>query len=184
MEKTPKQHMTESLIQFGRLFQLPEPSAEYVDAIYNALHSYQWTLKQFVSVLNQLVKNSKYIESARFGKYPTIYDFLHTKSQLDSKPFYDALSAYLSGEWWTKDEVLTLATPTQMNAISLSGGLSKLYERANCEISTPVYKLVDIVAENESEVPAERIDNEHRIGGPSTLKQIVNTIKKGTDVGA
>ena len=37
---------------------------------------------------------------------------------------------------------------------------------------TPVYKLVDIVAENESEAPTELIDTGHRIGAPTTLKQI------------
>ena len=182
MEKTPKQYMTESLIKFGRLFQLPEPPAEYIDAIYNALHCYHWSLKQFVTVLNQLVNDPKYTETARFGKYPTLYDFLHTKTKLDSKPFYDALSAYLSGDWWAKDDVLALATTEQINAISAAGGLSKLYERANGEMATPVYKLVDIVSENETEAPVELIDTEHRIGGPVSMKQIMSSIKRENNV--
>lgn len=172
MTKTPKQYMTEYLISFGRMFQLPEPPAEYIDAIYNALHTYQWTLKQFATVLNQLIHDEKYAETARFGKYPTINDFIRIKKQTESRPFYEALSAYLSGAFWEKDNVIALATPTQQNAITLAGGLKNLYNRATGDVPTPIYKLVDIVANNESESPEELIDTQHRIGRPLTIQQI------------
>lgn len=172
MTKTPRQYMTEYLISFGRMFQLPEPPAEYIDAIYNALHAYKWTLKQFANVLNQLIHDEKYAETARFGKYPTINDFIRIKKQTESRPFYEALSAYLSGAFWEKDNVIALATPTQQNAITLAGGLKNLYNRATGDVPTPIYKLVDIVANNESESPEELIDTQHRIGRPLTIQQI------------
>ena len=168
--------MTEFLIKFGQMFQLPEPPAEYIKAIYDALHEYKWTIKQFASVLNELVKDEKYTEqSARFGKYPMISDYLRVKQRYESKPFYDALSAYLSGAWWEKDNVIALASPAQANAIMQSGGLSNLYQRATGDMPTAVYKLVDIVAETESEVPTELIDTNHRISAPQTIKQIIKT---------
>ena len=176
MQKTSRQYMTELLIKFGYAFQLPEPPAEYVDAIHTALH--EWTIKQFTTVLNRLASDEKYAESARFGKYPMLFDFLRIKQQIKSKPFYDTLTAYLSGEWWLKEDVIASATPEQMNAITIAGGLSKLYERANAEMATPVYKLVDIVAQNESDAPSDLIDTGHRIGAPQTLKQIINAQKK------
>ena len=171
--KTPRQYMTELLIKFGRMFQLPEPPAEYVDAIYTALQGQNWTVKEFAIILNTLVNDDKYTEqSARFGKYPMISDYLRTKKQSKSKEFYDSLSAYLSGDWWEKENVLKHASPAQKNAIMQAGGLENLYQRATGDIPTPVYKLVDTIAENESEVPTELIDTEHRIGKPQTLKQI------------
>lgn len=172
MNKTSIQYMTGFLIKFGQMFQLPEPPAEYIKAIHSALHEYKWTLGQFSQALNQLVKDEKYAESARFGKYPMISDYLRIKQRFDSKEFYDALSSYLSGNWWEKDNVLALATPAQHNAITMAGGLSNLYQRATSDTPTPVYKLVDIVVENESETPTELIDVSHRIGAPTTLKQI------------
>jgi len=179
MEKTPRQYMTELLIKFGRMFQLPEPPAEYVDSIYNALHGQQWTLRDFSTVLNQLVTDTTYTEqSARFGKYPMISDYLRLKHRSESKPFYDALASYLSGNWWEKDNVLALASPEQSNAILQAGGLSNLYQRANSDKPTPVYKLVDVISENESETPTELIDTSHRIGAPTTLKQITEVLKK------
>lgn len=171
--KTPRQYMTELLIKFGRMFQLPEPPAEYVDAIYTALHGQNWTVKQFAKVLNALINDDKYTEqSARFGKYPMISDFLRTQKRSDSKEFYDSLSAYLSGCYWEKENVLALASPAQANAIMQAGGLNNLYQRATGDMPTPVYKLVDMIAENESEAPTELIDTDHRIGAPTTLKQI------------
>lgn len=171
--KTPRQYMTELLIKFGRMFQLPEPPAEYVDAIYTALHGQNWTVKQFAIALNILVSDKNYTEqSARFGKYPMISDFLRTKQKNDSKEFYNSLSAYLSGDWWEKENVLALASPAQANAILQAGGLSNLFQRATGDMPTPVYKLVDMIAENESEAPTELIDTDHRIGAPTTLKQI------------
>lgn len=167
-----------SFKRFGVLYQLPEPNPEYVIAIQEYLSVHKWRLCEFNAVLNMLLRDEKYAETARFNKYPAISDFFRIKQQMDSKPFYDALSAYLSGSWWEKDTVLALATPEQENAIMASGGLSKLYERANGEMATPVYKLVDIVAQNESEAPVELIDTEHRIGKPQTMQQITAEIQK------
>lgn len=164
--------------KFGVLYQLPAPDPEYVIAVQEYLSAHKWKLSELNGALNALLKDEKYAETARFGKYPAISDFFRVKQQIDSKPFYDALSSYLSGNWWEKDDILALATPEQMNAIETSGGLSKLYERANGEMATPVYKLVDIVAQNESEAPTETIDNSHRIGAPQTLKQITDSFKK------
>ena len=178
--------LTETIInmftQFGVAYQLPAPDPEYVIAIQGYLSTQKWRLSELSSILNILLKDKQYAETAKFGKYPTVYDFFRIRNQAKSKPFYDALSVYLSGNWWAKDEVLALATPEQMNAIITAGGLSRLYERANCEIATPVYKLLDIVAQNESETSSEPIDTEHRIGAPQTLKQITNLTKKNLNV--
>lgn len=164
--------------KFGVLCQLSAPDPEYVIAIQEYLSIHHWKLSELNKVLNTLLKDEKYIETARFGKYPTINDLFRIKQQIDSKPFYDALSSYLSGNWWEKENILALATPEQMNAIATSGGLSKLYERANGEMATPVYKLVDIVAQNESESPTEIIDTTARIGAPVEFNQIENLSKK------
>ena len=47
---------------------------------------------------------------------------------------------------------------------------------------TPVYKLVDIITEYEAEAPTERIDTTHRIGGPTTMKQITENFKREPNV--
>lgn len=182
MEKTTKQKMLESLEAFGRLFQLPPPPIEYFETLRAALHNYGWKLSDFNAALNMLVKDEKYTETARFGKYPLISDYLRVKQISKSKLFYEALSAYLSGCWWEKDNILALATPAQENALMMAGGLSGLYQRATSDIATPVYKLIDIVTERESEAPTERIDMEHRIGAPTSMKQIINTIKRENNV--
>lgn len=170
--------ITETVInlftKFGILSQLPTPDPEYVVSIQEYLSAQKWRLTDLSNVLNFLLKDEKYAESAKFGKYPTIHDFLRIKQRVDSKEFYDALSSYLSGNWWGKDAVLALATPAQYNAITMAGGLSNLYQRATSDTPTPVYKLVDIVAENESETPIEFIDVSHRIGNPMMLKQLAN----------
>lgn len=182
MEKTVKQKMLDSLEAFGKLFQLPPVPADYFETLRAALHNYGWRLSEFNEVLNILVKDEKYAEIARFGKYPLISDYLRIKQQLKSKPFYESLSAYLSGCWWEKDNVLGLASPTQKNAIMMAGGLSNLYQRATGDVPTPVYKLVDIITEYEAEAPTERIDTTHRIGGPTTMKQITENFKRESNV--
>ncbi len=174
MAKTPRQYMTELLIKFGRMFQLPEPPAEYVDSIYNALHGQNWTVKQFAAILNQLVTDVTYTEqSARFGKYPMISDYLRLNKQSKSKEFYESLSAYLSGAYWEKEHIAAIATPEQKNAITMAGGLENLYARAKGDMPTPVYKLIDVVTKNEFESPEELIDTQHRIGKPTTIAQIL-----------
>jgi hypothetical protein len=179
MEKTVKQKMMESLIAFGKMYQLPTPSADYLETLQAALHAYKWRLSEFNNALNQLLKDDKYADFARFGKYPTVHDFLRVRQKAGSKQFYDSLSAYLSGDWWEKDNVLALASPAQANAILQAGGLSNLFQRATGDMPTPVYKLVDMIAENESEAPTELIDTDHRIGAPTTLKQIGKEKPKG-----
>lgn len=184
MEKTVKQKMLESLIAFGKMYQLPTPSADYLETLQAALHSDtqngqpKWRLHDFHKVLNLLLRDDKYAECARFGRYPTVHDFFRIRKQIDSNDFYTALSMYLSGAWWEKDRVLSLASPAQANAIMQAGGLSCLYERAHGDIPTPVYKLVDMIAQNESEAPTEIIDTEHRIEKPQTLKQITQEFKE------
>lgn len=170
--KTARQYMTEYLISFGKMYQLNRPEPEYIETIQSALRSYGWKVSDLQKVLKQLLHDDSYAELARFGKYPTIHDFLRIKQRLDSKPFYDALSAYLSGAWWEKENVLALASPAQSNALLLAGGLQNLYGRATGDISTPVYKLIDVVAAKESESPEELIDVGRRIGAPVSLQQI------------
>lgn len=171
--KTAKQYMLESLEAFGKLFQLPDPTPEYLETIQMALRSHKWKLSQFINALNALTQDERYAEASRFGKYPTIYDYLRIDRQIRSKNFYDALSSYLSGNWWKREIVLELATPAQMNAIESAGGLKKLYERANNDLPTPVYKLVDVVAQNESEAPTKTITTAMRIGAIKPIKQIM-----------
>lgn len=178
MEKTAKQYMMENLIVFGKLYQLPNPSVDYQESLQVALRSYGWTLGDFRNALNLLTRDDAYAETARFGKYPTIHDFLRIKKTIDSAPFYTALASYLAGDWCEKENVKKLATPEQSNAILLAGGLSNLFQRANCEKSTPIHKLVELVAKNESEAPAERIDTTHRIGSPTAMAQISDLTKK------
>lgn len=181
MEKTAKQYMMENLIVFGKLYQLPNPSVDYQESLQAALRSYGWTLGDFRNALNQLTRDDAYAETARFGKYPTIHDFLRVKKQSDSQPFYSALGAYLAGDWWAKDTIKQLATAEQANAIMLAGGLDNLYNRATGDKPTPVYKLVELVAKNEAEAPAERIDTTNRIGSPVAMAQISDMSKGGTE---
>ena len=174
--KTARQYMTEALVIFGKHFQLPTPEPEYIESIQEALRSRAWKLSDFMGVLNHLETDDKYAESARFGKYPMLYDYLRIKKRIDSKDFYDSLSAYLSGCWWEKETVLALATPEQSNALIAAGGLSNLYQRATGDMPTPVTKLVDIVADHEEESPSQTIDTSHRIGKTEPLKQIISKI--------
>lgn len=178
MEKTIKQIMIEELIFFSKLCQLPLPEPDYLKALMSGLNSYGWKLIDFKKTLRQLAVDDVYSETARFGKYPTLYDFLRVKKQIDSQPFYRALSAYLAGDWWEKDTIRALATPQQENAIFLSGGLENLYARASGDKPTPVYKLVEIVAKNEADSPIELMDTSHRIGGGRTIKQIMDATVK------
>lgn len=171
--KTARQYITEALIKFGRLFQLPEPQAEYVDAIHNALHAKKWKLSTFMDVLNSMTTDQNYAETARFGKYPTIYDYLRIEKQRKSANFYQVLTSYLGGNWWEKEIVLELATEQQINAITMAGGLENLYNRATSDTPTPVYKIVDIVAQNETESPEQLIDTSHRIGQTTPIAQIM-----------
>ena len=171
--KTPKQIMLEHLEIFGKMFNLPAPDTTYLETIQQALHVKGWKVSEFLAVLNALTTDDKYAESARFGKYPMMYDYLRIKKRIDSKDFYDSLAAYLSGCWWEKETVLALATPEQSNALIAAGGLSRLYERATGDIPTPVHKLLDIVSEHEEEAPSITIDTDHRIGAPQTIKQII-----------
>lgn len=166
--------------KFGVLYQLPTADPEYVLGIQEYLSAQKWRLSELSNALNALLKDEKYAESAKFGKYPTIPDFLRVKKRSDSKPFYDALSAYLSGCFWEKENILEYASPAQANAIMQAGGLENLYQRATGDMPTPVYKLVDMIAENESETPTELIDTGHRIGKPQSMKQITDSFKDKT----
>lgn len=173
MDKNIKQQMLESLIAFGKMYQLPTPSRDYFEVLRAVLHNYKWRLSEFNNALQMLLTDDRYADSARFGKYPTINDFLRVRQKLKSAAFYRALGEYLSGDGWKKDEVLSLATPEQKNALLTAGGLSNLYLRANGDVPTPIYKLVDIVVKNEMDAPTELIDTDHRIGTPMSFKQLM-----------
>lgn len=147
-----KNYLTQLLYVFGKLFQLPKPDVEYIEALYVALHNYGWTTTDLKRVINQLTRDEKYIDVARFGKYPTISDFVRVKHELDSKPFYNALRAYLSGDWWMKEDVLELATDEQRIAIGYNGGLEKMWEKAtDSSKAIPVYKIIESVQKSEPE---------------------------------
>lgn len=178
MEKTVKQIMMEELIVFSKLCQLPLPEPVYLQAIMKGLHDYKWNLGDFKRALRYLTQDDSYAENAKFGRYPTLHDFLRVKKQADSQHFYRALSLYLAGDWWEKDTIKQIATPEQANAIYLSGGLENLYARATGDKPTPVYKLVEIVAKNEADSPVQIIDNSHRIGAPASMKQIMDETVK------
>ena len=180
--KTAKQYMMEELLQFGIVFQLPRVELAYLEAIQAELRARNWMLSDFKRALALLKTDATYADTARFGKYPTIHDFLRIKKQFDSQPFYTALGAYLAGDWWKKDTIKQLATAEQANAIMLAGGLDNLYNRATGDNPTPVYKLVELVAKNEAETPAGRIDTTNRIGSPVDIAQISDMTKEGENV--
>ena len=171
--KTAKQYMMEELLQFGIVFQLPRVELAYLEAIQAELRARNWMLSDFKRTLAFLKTDAMYADAARFGKYPTINDFLRAKKELGSKDFYLALSNYLAGDYWEKENIDRIATPEQKNAITLAGGLQNLYARATGDTPTPIYKLIDMVSQNESESPAQIIDTSRQITGPASLKQIL-----------
>ena len=69
---------TKKLIQmfeeFGALFQLPAPSAEYIEAIQKELSIKGWTLNRIQEALEELKFSQDYNQAARFNKYPSICD--------------------------------------------------------------------------------------------------------------
>lgn len=66
--------ITQMFVKFGKLFQLPEPSAEYVQAIQEELSDNTWTIERLVDALDWLKGDTEYNISARYNKYPTICD--------------------------------------------------------------------------------------------------------------
>lgn len=66
--------VTQAFVKFGKLFQLPEPSAEYVQAIQVELSKDKWTIKRLGNALNWLKGDVEYNITARYNKYPTICD--------------------------------------------------------------------------------------------------------------
>lgn len=68
--------ITEQMIHFGYLFQLPEPRAEYLEAIHKELTNQQWTDKRFNDALNWLKGDLEYNKLAKYNKYPTICDLM------------------------------------------------------------------------------------------------------------
>ena len=68
--------ITEQLIRFGYLFQLPEPRAEYVEEIYKEITNRKWTDKRFKDALDYLKGDVEYNRMSRYNKYPTICDLL------------------------------------------------------------------------------------------------------------
>lgn len=171
--KTAKQHMMEELLQFGIVFQLPRVELAYLEAIQAELRARRWMLSDFKKALVFLKSDPAYADAARFGKWPTINDFLRARKEIGSKAFYVALSNYLAGDYWEKETIARIATPEQKNALTLAGGLQNLYARATGDTPTPIYKLIDLVAQNESEAPAQVIDTTRQISAPSSIGQIL-----------
>ena len=68
--------ITEKLINFGHLFQLPEPRAEYVEAIHKEITERHWDEKQLTDALDYLKGDLEYNRMSRYNKYPTICDLL------------------------------------------------------------------------------------------------------------
>ena len=66
--------MTQAFIKFGKLFQLPEPTAEYVQAIQQELSDKKWTIGRLQDALEWLKYDTGYNEASRYNKYPTICD--------------------------------------------------------------------------------------------------------------
>ena len=66
--------ITHAFVKFGKLFQLPEPPAEYVQAIMQELSDNTWTIERLENALEWLKGDTEYNQSARYNKYPTICD--------------------------------------------------------------------------------------------------------------
>lgn len=68
------EEITQLFKKFGKLFQLPEPDADYITAIQEELSTNKWTVKRIQNALEWLKGDQQYNESARYNKYPTICD--------------------------------------------------------------------------------------------------------------
>lgn len=178
-KKTAIQYMQEILNKFRILMQLPPLEPEYIVCIQMELRARKWRLSDFKKAVDSLMQDEKYAAEARFGKYPTIQDFLRVRSTTASKAFYAALARYLQGDWWEKETVLNLATGPQLNALTLAGGLGNLYDRAHADYATPINKLLDLVAENEGEAPVEIIDEKRQLAAPITAGDAIQDLLKG-----
>lgn len=71
---TPK--ITKLFVEFGALFQLPEPPAEYIQAIQKELSIKGWTLNRITNALEELKYSTDYNQAARYNKYPSICDLI------------------------------------------------------------------------------------------------------------
>ena len=65
----------EALETFGKVFQLPPPAPEYIEAIQAELSANKWTLGQMRAALNYLKYDPEYNRAAKYNKYPTICDY-------------------------------------------------------------------------------------------------------------
>ncbi|MBO7735497.1 MAG: hypothetical protein J6S67_23230 [Methanobrevibacter sp.] len=77
---TPK--ITKLFVEFGALFQLPEPPAEYIQAIQKELSTKGWTLGRISEALEELKYSQDYNQAARFNKYPSICDLITADYEL------------------------------------------------------------------------------------------------------
>lgn len=73
--------ITQMFKKFGKLFQLPEPNAEYITAIQEELSNNKWTMKRIETALEWLKYDNDYNESSRYNKYPTICDIYRADTE-------------------------------------------------------------------------------------------------------
>lgn len=75
--------ITQAFVRFGKLFQLPEPPADYIQAIQEELSDSKWTIQRIQDALEYLKGDTQYNESARYNKYPTICDIYRADFELN-----------------------------------------------------------------------------------------------------
>ena len=61
---------------FGVLYFLPPPEAKYIEAIQAELSEQKWGVARLKEALDMLKYSKEYNDSARFGRYPTIYEIM------------------------------------------------------------------------------------------------------------
>jgi len=75
--------ITQLFTKFGKLFQLPEPSAEYITAIQEELSGNKWTIKRIQVALEWLKYDNGYNDASRYNKYPTICDIYRADAEVN-----------------------------------------------------------------------------------------------------
>ena len=76
--------LTEQMIHFGYLFQLPEPKVEYLEEVHKEITIRKWTDAQFIDALDYLKGDIEYSRTSRYNKYPTICDLLRANYDLQN----------------------------------------------------------------------------------------------------
>lgn len=73
------QETAQLLVKFGALFQLPEPQTNYIEALHEELAN--WPADKFKRALDWLKGDSLYNATARYNKYPTIFEIYRAESE-------------------------------------------------------------------------------------------------------